>query len=76
MDKNNPQGDEPEDIQPDPLEPHEEESIKEKFAKHIKNDKIDTLYTYAQENTRDTVAYALLGSAWFCSFFKPSGENF
>lgn len=71
MIKKRSRGDEPEDLQPEPLEPHEEESIKEKFARTIKNEKMDNLYTYAKENTRDTIAYCLLVLGLVLLFFQP-----
>ena len=53
------------------------ETIKEKFARRIKNEKMDNLFSYAKENTRDTIAYVLLVIGLILLFFQPFwGELF
>lgn len=77
MANKNSNGDEPEDLKPEPLGSKESESIKEKFARRIKNEKMDNLYSYAKENTRDTIAYVLLVIGLILLFFQPFwGEIF
>lgn len=62
---------EPEDVQPEPVEPEEGESIREKFSKKIQSEKIDSLFTYAKENTRDTIAYLLMVIGLILLFIDP-----
>lgn len=53
----------------------DDNSLKEKFNETFsnlkKNEKIDALYHYAQENTRDTIAYIVLIVGILLIFFKP-----
>jgi membrane-bound ClpP family serine protease len=57
-----------------PRETKDNESLGEKFSETFnnlkQNDKIDSLYKYAQDNTRDTVAYILLILGIILLFFK------
>jgi hypothetical protein len=71
MAKKSSRDEEPEDVQPEPVEPHERETIKEKFTRRIKNEKMDNLYSYAKENTRDTLAYFILVFGLILIFFHP-----
>lgn len=64
--------DEPEDVHPEPVEPEEEESLREKFAKKMKSENLDSVYDYAKKNTKDTVAYILLVIGLIFLFFEPS----
>ena len=71
MASKSPKGDEPEDVQSEPVEPHEGETIKEKFTKRIKNEKMENLFSFAKENTSDTLAYFLLVLGIIFLFFQP-----
>ncbi len=70
-----PKTEEPKAEGPKKPEAKKEESVKQKITETLdslkKNDKIDTLYNYAQGNTRDTIAYVLLILGIILLFFTP-----
>lgn len=58
-----------------PKKDDKDDSLKDKFNETLnnlkKNEHFDAVYQYAQENTRDTVAYIVLILGILLIFFKP-----
>lgn len=56
---------------PKKVDPSIKDKLNETFNSLKKNENIDAMYQYAQENTRDTIAYIVLIIGILLIFFKP-----
>jgi uncharacterized membrane protein (UPF0136 family) len=59
----------------DPKKPRDDESFKEKLTEKLdrlkKDERMESLFSYAKGNTRDTIAYILLIIGIILLFFQP-----
>lgn len=56
---------------PKKVDPSIKDKLSDTFNNLKKNENIDAVYQYAQENTRDTIAYIVLIIGILLIFFKP-----